>query len=607
MHTTSFNNTNPSFKDKKHVVIDVFRRFLPIMFKVIPGPTLLLLLIKAILSLIPVVQIYIIKELVDAVTQIFAGQQQLLTAAFQLLALQVIVVLTERICSYFESNIALRAQQKLKYHFERLLMEKSSKLPLSYFDRADYYDQLERTTFGLDLKGFKIFTLLSDAGRTCISLIGLIGIILSFHWILAVVVLLMIIPTIFVNTYFGRQKFYQMLLQTPEQRKTHYLLQTILSRSAAKEIRVYNPISYLISKWKTLFWKTSNERYELEKRAGSRMLLVHLFESLMDIAVIVVLILFGMRGSLTIGHYVSLTQALAQIQGMVMSLGTAIASIYEESLFVSEVLNYIDLEEENTTERTEQFPRRLTDRIEVDNLSFTYATHTSPLLKGISFSIKPGEKIAIVGENGAGKSTLVKCLLGLYMPNHGTIRFDGIDIRSIDSKSMRDNVSAVFQDFVSYQMTARENIAMGHERINDDALVEEASVKAGLKLMKLPNGLDTELGAMFNNGYELSGGQWQKIALSRAFMRDSQVVILDEPTAALDPRAEAEIYDNFAKLYEGKTTIMISHRLSSCRHADKILVMHNGEIIEEGNHDELLRSNGVYAEMFNTQAKRYTA
>ncbi|MBH5318385.1 ATP-binding cassette domain-containing protein [Paenibacillus sp. GSMTC-2017] len=255
------------------------------------------------------------------------------------------------------------------------------------------------------------------------------------------------------------------------------------------------------------------------------------------------------------------------------------------------------------------FPEKLQKHILINNLSFTYATHTSPQLKGISFMIKPGEKIAIVGENGAGKSTLVKCLLGLYMPDNGSIKFDGVDIRTIDPKSLREHVSAVFQDFESYNLTVRENIAMGHGKIDDDAYVEVAAAKAGVgELIKnLPNGLDTELGAMFHQGHELSGGQWQKIALSRAFMRDAQIVILDEPTAALDPRAEAEIYDNFAKLYEGKTTIMISHRLSSCRFADKIIVLHNGEIIEVGSHEELLHLEGSYADMFNTQAKRYSA
>ncbi|MFD3259698.1 ABC transporter ATP-binding protein [Paenibacillus lentus] len=609
MQKNSIHSAGSTFQEKKKVVIDMFRRFIPIMLRVIPGTTVFLVLLKIIPSFVPIVQIYLVKELIDTITKIFNQQQGLLPDAFQLLAIQAAIMLFERVCFYIETLVGLQAQQKLKYHFEQLLIHKSARLPLSFYDRADYYDQLEKAAFGVDIKGFNIFNLILNAARTIITMVGLVVVILSFHWILAVAVLLMLVPNILVNTYFGRQKYNQMVSQTPTQRKAHYLLTTLHSRAAAKELRVYNYVSYLFSKWKTLFWQTSNERYELEKRSGSKMLLVHLSHNLLNTAAIIILIFFGASGALTIGHYVSLTQAIGQIQFMITSLGSNIASIYEESLFVSEVLNYLDLEDESTDERTQKFPDQLTTMIEVDNLYFTYASHSAPQLKGISFTIKPGEKIAIVGENGAGKSTLVKCLLGLYMPDSGTIRFDGIDIDSIDPTSMRKNVSAVFQDYVSYQLTARENIAMGHDRMHEDAFVQSAAAKSGIGglLERLPNGLDTELGPAFSNGYELSGGQWQKIALSRAFIRDAQIVILDEPTAALDPRAEAEIYDKFANLYEGKTTIMISHRLSSCRFADKIIVLNNGEIVEEGSHDDLVRLNGTYAEMFHTQAKRYTA
>ncbi|MGM1048877.1 MAG: ABC transporter ATP-binding protein [Bacillota bacterium] len=595
--------------DKNKVVLSVFSRFMPLMLKVIPGATLLLILLRIITALLPVAQIYIVKELVDLVTLLFTQQQGIASEVYFILSLQALVLIADRFCSYLDSVIGFRAQQKLKFYFEQLLINKATQLPLSYFDRPDYYDQLERVAFGVDVKGFNLVNLMLTIGSNIITLVGLVSILLSFHWILAAIVLIMIIPNILVNAHFGKQKYNQAMTQTPEQRKVHYLLRILHSRSSAKEARIYDYVPYLTYKWRSLFWKTGDEQYDLRKRTDSKMLLVYVSQIALDIGVIIVLIMFGSSGALTIGHYVSLTQALQQIQSIISGLGYSIAAVYEESLFINEVLHFLDLEEENSKDRDRKFPEKLTSQIEVRNLSFTYATHTSPQLKGISFTISPGEKIAIVGENGAGKSTLVKCLLGLYLPNEGTILFDGVDIRTIDPKGMRQNVSAVFQDFESYQLTARENIAMGHPKIDDDAYIEAAAAKAGVGELigKLPNGLDTELGAMFHNGHELSGGQWQKIALSRAFMRDAQIVILDEPTAALDPRAEAEIYDNFATLYEGKTTIMISHRLSSCRHADKIIVLHNGEIIEEGNHETLLAAQGAYAEMFHTQAKRYAS
>jgi len=593
--------------DKKKIVFSVFSRFLPLMLKVIPGSTILLILFKIIIALIPVAQVYIVKQLVDLVTLIFTQRQGMASEVYYVLSLQAMLLIADHFFKYLDSVVGFRTQQKLKFYFEQLLINKAAQLPLSYFDRPDYYDQLERAAFGVDVKGFNLVNLMLTIGSNIITLVGLISILLSFHWILAAIVLIMIIPNILVNTYFGKQKYNQIMTQTPEQRKVHYLLGILHSRSSAKEARIYDYVSYLTYKWRSLFWKTADEQYDLRKRTDSKMMLVEASQVILDMGVIIVLIIFGSSGALTIGHYVSLTQALQQIQSIISGLGYSIAAIYEESLFINDVLHFLDLEEENSTDRDHKFPEQLTSQIEIRNLWFTYATHPSPQLKGISFNISPGEKIAIVGENGAGKSTLVKCLLGLYLPDEGSIYFDGVDIHTIDLKSMRQNVSAVFQDFESYQLTVRENIAMGHPKIDDDAYIEAAAAKAGVGELigKLPKGLDTELGAMFLNGHELSGGQWQKIALSRAFMRDAQIVILDEPTAALDPRAEAEIYDNFATLYEGKTTIMISHRLSSCRHADKIIVLHSGEIIEEGNHETLLSAQGAYAEMFHTQAKRY--
>lgn len=610
MESISDNKANISFKQKRKMVKDVFCRFIPIMIKVIPGMTLLLVLFKIISSLIPVIQIYLVKETIDAVTETFNQQPGALAYAVQLLGIQGLFLLLDKLIQFLDKLIGFRAQQHLKYHFEMLLIRKSSRLPLRYFDRPDYFDQLERAAFGMDVKGFSIFILSMSLLRNSVSIVGMIYILISFHWILAIAVLLMLIPNLWVNARFGQQKYMQMILQTPTQRKTHYLLQLLHNRNAAKEIRVYNNAPYLISKWHSLFWKTTDERYQLEKTAGWRSFLADSSHSLLNIGVIGLLVWFGYQGSLTVGHYVSLTQALMQIEGMISGLGRNIAGIYEESLFVSEVLNYLDLDTEDTDGRTKKFPDRLRDQIAIENLSFTYASQSTPVLKGITLHIRPGEKIAIVGENGAGKSTLVKCLLGLYMPDSGTVRFDGTDIREIEPESMREHVSAVFQDFISYHLTARENIAMGQlSRIGDDACIEEAANKAGAGALlgRLPNGLDTELGPVFDNGYELSGGQWQKIALSRAFMKDAQIVILDEPTAALDPRAEAEIYDNFARLYEGKTTIMISHRLSSCRHADRIIVLKDGQILEEGSHHELLNRNGEYAHMFKSQAQRYTA
>ncbi|MGG4196992.1 ATP-binding cassette, subfamily B [Paenibacillus sp. cl6col] len=602
-----------NFKEKRRLVINVLFQFIPTMMKVIPGMTMIIVVCNIISSLIPVVQIYLVKELIDEITALFESHSSSLLTIYLLLGIQGTLLLLDKLIQFGEKIVGFRAQQHLKFYFEHLLVHKSSKLPLRYFDRPAYFDQLERAALGMDIRGFSIFVLFMNALRNSISIIGMLSVLLSFHLILALVVLLMLIPSLWVNLYFGQRKYMQMINQTPTQRKTHYLLQLLHSRHAAKEFRIYQHTDYIIGKWTELFWKTTDERYQLEKTASWRALLVGSVQSFLNIGTFGILVWFGYQGLLTIGHYVSLTQALVQIEGFISGLGRNIAGIYEESLFVSEVLQYLHIETEEDKESKEDtvmFPSQLHDCIEVRDLTFSYSNQSKPILKNITFRVAAGEKIAIVGENGAGKSTLVKCLLGLYFPNEGSITYDGIEIRAINTASLRENVSAVFQDYVNYQLTARENIAMGKlGHIHDDAMIMEAADNAGAGeiLRKLPQGMDTVLGAMFEGGHELSGGQWQKIALSRAFMKQAQFMILDEPTAALDPKSEAEVYDHFMKLCEGKTTIMISHRLSSCRHADRIIVLHDGEIIEEGSHVELIHKQGNYAEMFASQAGRYSA
>lgn len=602
-----------SFKEKRRLVISVLFQFIPTMMKVIPGMTLVIVVCNIISSLIPVVQIYLVKELIDEITVLFENHSSSLMTIYLLLGIQGSLLLLDKLIQFGEKIVGFRAQQHLKFYFEQLLVHKSSKLPLRYFDRPEYFDQLERAALGMDIRGFSIFVLFMNALRNSISIIGMLFVLISFHWILALVVLLMLIPSLWVNLYFGQRKYMQMIMQTPTQRKTHYLLQLLHSRHAAKEFRIYQHADYVIGKWTELFWKTTDERYQLEKTASWKSLLVGSVQSFLNIGTFGILVWFGYLGLLTVGHYVSLTQALVQIEGFISGLGRNIAGIYEESLFVSEVMQYLHIETEEDKERKEntvKFPSQLHDCIEVHNLTFSYSNQPKPILNNITFRIAAGEKIAIVGENGAGKSTLVKCLLGLYLPDEGSITYDGVDIRSMNTESLRENVSAVFQDYVNYQLTARENIAMGKlSHIHDDAMIMEAADNAGAGeiLRKLPQGMDTALGAMFEGGHELSGGQWQKIALSRAFMKQAQFMILDEPTAALDPKSEAEVYDNFMKLCEGKTTIMISHRLSSCRHADRIIVLKDGEIIEEGSHEELIHKQGDYEKMFTSQAGRYTA
>jgi ATP-binding cassette subfamily B protein len=288
---------------------------------------------------------------------------------------------------------------------------------------------------------------------------------------------------------------------------------------------------------------------------------------------------------------------------------TGLASLYENNLFLSDFKRFLELEPAVVdSPRPRAFPRPVRHGIEFDQVSFKYPGTSVDVLKDVSFAIGPGEHVALVGENGSGKTTLVKLLCRLYDPTGGTVRIDGIDLREFKLDELRANLAVVFQDYARYYLTARENIWVGNVSLPADSeQIAEAARKTGADsvIRALPQGYDTVLGRQFENGVELSVGQWQKLALARAFLREAPLIVLDEPTAALDPRAEAEVFDHFHELATGRTAIFISHRLSTVRHADRILVLVNGSIAEAGAHEDLVERAGVYASLFETQAKHY--
>ncbi|MGW9125707.1 ABC transporter ATP-binding protein [Paenibacillus chitinolyticus] len=306
--------------------------------------------------------------------------------------------------------------------------------------------------------------------------------------------------------------------------------------------------------------------------------------------------------------FVALTQALVTTTGIVGVIATNISNIYESSITVSYFFQFLELPDEYKPRRPKLFPSPLKKSIEIKQLSFKYPSHNDYVLENVSFKINIGEKIAIVGDNGAGKSTLAKCLVGLYEVENGKIIFDDIELREMDLAEYRNHVAVLFQDFVHYYLKIRENIAVGNiSKLQDDNELKLAAEMANLTNLvnKCEDGLDTELGNLFEEGTELSGGQWQKVALSRVFLRNAEIIVLDEPTASLDPMTEAEIFKQFINAAKNKTAIFITHRLGSCRFADRILVLKNGRIVEQGSHNELIYSKGEYARMFHTQAHNY--
>ncbi|HHP1091135.1 ABC transporter ATP-binding protein [Bacillus thuringiensis] len=315
------------------------------------------------------------------------------------------------------------------------------------------------------------------------------------------------------------------------------------------------------------------------------------------------------QGKLTVGDYVALMSAIITIQSTLGSIGMNVGKIFEINLYVKNLFEFLQLKNPlQNKEKTLSFPESDFSKIEVKNLSFNYPNQNQTTLKNINFTIKRGERIAIVGENGAGKTTLTNCLLGLYIPSNGGIYFDNININNIKISSLRKNISAVFQDFVKYHYTIRENVGFGNlEDLHNNEKIYSGLHQVNLDSLinKFPLGIDAILGKEFKNGQDLSGGQWQRIAIARAFLSEAEILILDEPTSAIDPKAELEIFNCFQNLAQGKTAFMISHRLGPARLADKILVLKEGILVEQGTHEDLMKLNGEYTRMYNAQANMY--
>lgn len=320
------------------------------------------------------------------------------------------------------------------------------------------------------------------------------------------------------------------------------------------------------------------------------------------------MLLIGVK-QITVGSFMAYMQAVSSMQANLNVISFRMSQFYTESLYIEEFYKFMDMENEADDWTGHlRFPERLSEEIRVESLVFRYPESTRNALDHVSFTIKPGEKVAIVGDNGAGKSTLVKCLIGLYAHTSGTILYDNRDIKEYDMTDFRKHVSVIFQDYVRYFLSVSENIGISDtDNIRDFDRVRSAVMTAGADefIEKLPERYDTIVGGGYYGGAELSIGQWQRIALSRALFRDSQLIILDEPTSSMDPIAESQLLEKFLDITEGKTAIFVTHRLGSCRHVDKILVLKEGKLVEQGNHEELMRMNGEYAKMYKEQSKWY--
>ncbi|RPG45349.1 MAG: ABC transporter ATP-binding protein [Gammaproteobacteria bacterium TMED163] len=489
-----------------------------------------------------------------------------------------------------------------------MILEKALTLELAHFEDAEYYDKLVRARREASSRPLSLVIKTFDLARDVVALLT-IGIWLYQFSPYAVLLLgLAGIPAFLAEAKFSGEAFRIHRRRSAERRVQIYLEMVLTREDGVKEVKLLQLGKLFLQRYVDIFRKIYKEDRNLVLRRGFWGYVLGLLASAAFYFAYGWVGFAAIAGAITIGQ---MTMYIAQFrlgQNAVTNSLTAVNGMYEDNLYLSNLTEYLNHKVPETTGNKTAGPDP-SDGIRIENVSFFYPGSNIPALNKVNLHIRPGESLAIVGENGSGKTTLIKLLIRLYQPSEGTIYLEGLDLKEWDIDTLRKKIGVIFQDFARYQLLVGENIGIGDvDELEQDELIEEAAEKgmADEFVKGLPQGYKTQLGTWFKDGKELSGGQWQKIALSRAFMRNkADILILDEPTAAIDARAEAEIFSHFRDLTANKISIIISHRFSTVRMADHIIVLEKAEILEEGSHEELLASDGQYATLFNLQAQGY--
>jgi ATP-binding cassette subfamily B protein len=488
------------------------------------------------------------------------------------------------------------------------LMEHASRLDLAYFEEPEFYDKLERARRQTTAR-IGLLASLSGIVQDLLTFASLsAGLVWFSPWLLLLLVAA-VLPSFIGETHFAGLAYSLLYRWTPERRQLDYLRMLGASVQSAKEVKIFGLGPYLSRRYADLAEKYLVENRRLSIRRASAGAALTLLGTTGYYAAYVIIVARTVSGQLTVGDLTFLAGAFARSRSLIEELFRAASQVTEQALYLQDLYDFFAMQPRIAPRPGAlPAPRPIRDGFEFRNVSFAYPGSGRAVLRGVSFRLAPGERIALIGENGAGKTTLAKLLARLYDPTEGRILLDGVDLREYDPDELRKEIGVIFQDYMKYDMLACENIGLGRaEALSDSVRIEEAAEKslASQVIAGLPEGYRQMLGRRFDGGADLSAGQWQKIALARAFMRDAQLIILDEPTASLDARAEYDVFQRFAELTRGKMAVLISHRFSTVRMADRILVLENGSILEQGTHSELLARGGRYAELFELQAAGY--
>ena len=564
--------------------------------------------LRAFRALLPLAMLWVSKLILDAIVGRISRRSGNLADIWKLVALELALAVASDLLGRLNTLCDSLLGDRFTNRVSVRLMQHATRLDLASFEDPVFYDKLERARRQTTARLGLLAALLNMCQDT-LSLISLsAGLIVFSPWLMVLLVAA-VIPAFLGETHFTTLAYSVLYRWTPQRRQLDYLRLLGASAQSAKEVKIFGLGTHLAEQYHELAERIDQENKAVAIRravAGSALNLISTGGYYGAYAVVLVKTL---AGAISIGMFTFLTGAFSRSRSYIERILSSFSDISEQAMFLKDLFEFFEMEPAvRSLPGAIPAPRPIRDGFEFRDVAFAYPGSDRPVVKNINFRLHPSEKIALIGENGAGKTTLVKLLARLYDPTEGQILLDGVDLREYDVDDFRHEIGVIFQDYMRYDMLARENIGFGRlESLEDHQRIESAARKSLAKSVidRLPNRYHQMVGRRFEGGVDLSGGEWQKFALARAYMRDAQLLILDEPTATLDARAEYEVFQRFADLTRGRMAVLISHRFSTVRMADRILVLADGAIREQGTHHQLVALGGRYAELFELQAAGY--
>lgn len=594
-------------------------RYIPPLLRLVwethRGYTLAMMLLRFVRAFVPVTTFWVGKLILDTVIAVRDGKAEM-PLLWKYVAIEVGIVIAGEILARASSLIESLLSDLFSNRMSIRLMEHSASLDLAQFEDPMFYDHLERArrqTVGR----IALLTQVVSMTQEAITLLTIGGVLIAYSPWMVLLLVVAVLPSFLGETHFAALGYSLLFRWTPERRQLDYLRFVGASDKTAKEVQMFGLAPWLTERYRMVSDRFYNENKRLSISRGSVSALLSVFGTIGYYVAYVIVILRAVRGEITPGTLIFLSSSFARGRDTIQGILLSASSVYEQALYLRDLFVFLEMEPTiRSRPGAGPVPIPIKRGFVFEDVGFRYPGSDRWAIRNVFLELKPGERVALVGENGAGKTTITKLIARLYEPTEGRITLDGADLRDYDLVSLRHAIGVIFQDFVRYDMRFDENIGVGEiesvrKSLEDDGAVASTIATAARNslaeslLPRLPKGYRQMLGRRFEEGVDLSGGEWQKVALARAYLRDAQVLILDEPTAALDARAEYEVFLRFSELVAGRTAILISHRFSTVRMADRIIVLRDGHVEESGSHEELIGYAGLYEELFRMQAAGY--